>query len=575
MLVLVASVQTSHASTQDFYFSEFRADYYVGVDDQTRSTLKTVEVLTAVFPDFDQNHGIERAIPKSYDGHPTHLTIQSVTDKNDRKLNYTTYDSNDNLVVRVGDANRYVRGEQTYKITYTQRDVTRYFQDTDDDEFYWDTNGLEWQQQFQRVSATVHIAKDLQNRLTKNSACVFGYKGSTETCQITQKKPGVFSATSPRPLSANENMTIAVGFQPRTFSEYKMTLFEQIVRLWTLLQVAAGILIVPVAIWLLVRYQRINDRTRELKPITPQYTPPKDISVTTSARLIGSTKSVMAAQLLDLAVRHYVKIYEAKKKKWYRAAEYEVEIIKDPSTLMWEEKELLSDTFGEIPAIGTRLNLKTLKNNTSYYSRTLNNDKDLDRLIRSTYALRQKDDSKRQWFRRIATITAIASVVLLFPVFLIVALIAFGLSFAIWPLTDKGLEIRRYLEGFKDYIKLAETDRLKALQSPEGVEKVGESVGDDLKKRLELYERTLPYAVLFGQEKEWNKQLGTYYEKVGAQPDWYSSHTGAFHAASFGAAMSNFSSATNYASSSSSSSGGSSGGGSSGGGGGGGGGGGW
>ena len=114
------------------------------------------------------------------------------------------------------------------------------------------------------------------------------------------------------------------------------------------------------------------------------------------------------------------------------------------------------------------------------------------------------------------------------------------------------------------------------LQSPESVEKVQTVAGDpiNMTQLVKLYERVLPYAVLFGQEKEWNKRLGAFYEQTGTQPEWYSG-MGVYNAAAFSSAMSGLTTATNYASSSSSSSGGSSGGGSSGGGGGGGGGGGW
>ena len=89
---LFAAASPTYATTQDFHFSNFQADYYLSRDVQKRSVLKTVEVLTAEFPSFDQNHGIERAIPKSYDGHPTHLKVNSVTDALGKNLPYTTYD---------------------------------------------------------------------------------------------------------------------------------------------------------------------------------------------------------------------------------------------------------------------------------------------------------------------------------------------------------------------------------------------------------------------------------------------------------------------------------------------------
>jgi zinc transporter ZupT len=41
-------------------------------------------------------------------------------------------------------------------------------------------------------------------------------------------------------------------------------------------------------------------------------------------------------------------------------------------------------------------------------------------------------------------------------------------SYIMPALTDKGVETRDWLSGLKDYIKMAEADRLKYLQSPDG-----------------------------------------------------------------------------------------------------------
>jgi hypothetical protein len=86
---------------------------------------------------------------------------------------------------------------------------------------------------------------------------------------------------------------------------------------------------------------------------------------------------------------------------------------------------------------------------------------------------------------------------------------------------------------------------------------------------VKLNEKLLPYAVLFGHEKEWAEELGRYYEELGQQPTWYAGH-GAFNAGLFASSIGSMAAST--ASAYSSSSGGSSGGASSGGGGGGGGG---
>ena len=135
------------------------------------------------------------------------------------------------------------------------------------------------------------------------------------------------------------------------------------------------------------------------------------------------------------------------------------------------------------------------------------------------------------------------------------------------PLTARGAETRDHLLGLKEFIAWAEADRIRMLQSPSGAERVPVDV-DDPRQKLALYEKLLPYAVVFGQEKEWSQQLAVLYTAVGATgPYWYHG-TGAFDASSFSSGIGSLSAAA----SSSSSTGGSSGGGSAGGGGGGGGG---
>ena len=52
----------AHASTQDFYFEDATFDYYLEPTD-TGSKMRVHEVLTAIFPDTDQDHG-SRASPR-------------------------------------------------------------------------------------------------------------------------------------------------------------------------------------------------------------------------------------------------------------------------------------------------------------------------------------------------------------------------------------------------------------------------------------------------------------------------------------------------------------------------------
>jgi hypothetical protein len=136
-----------------------------------------------------------------------------------------------------------------------------------------------------------------------------------------------------------------------------------------------------------------------------------------------------------------------------------------------------------------------------------------------------------------------------------------------------GRRLMDRVEGFKEYLSVAEQDRMNMLNPPE--------------RTPELFEKFLPYALALGVEQEWSEQFSGVLARAGASPDgaaqgrgyrpsWYSGRgldrgLGGFSSALGGA----FAGAIASASTAPGSRSGSGGGGSSGGGGGGGGGGGW
>ena len=580
-LLAAASVLFSPAvaradAVNNFTITDYDIHYDLTTNREGRSVLKTTETITADFPAADENHGIERAIPKKYQDHPVNLSIDQVTDQRNRPLRYSTSsDDNDNLVVRIGDANTYVHGSHTYKIVYTEHDVTGYFSDTKDDEFYWDTNGTEWAVPINHLTVSLNVASNIAATLNGQTSCYSGAEGSSNECQLT--KTGNTFTTSANNLGAGDNVTIAVGFTAGTFRGYQVSASEVIRHVlfvvWLSLFVVGLVAIVLVSLW----YMRLSDRTKAIGTVVAEYTPPAGMSVTTSASLISGAQSVFAAQLIDFAVRGYISITELEKKLlMFKSKDYRIEIIKDISDLLGEEKEILRDIFStQAITVGQQLKLSKLKNNNTVFKATLDNTWKLNQLLRGSYGLRAKDKSVSHRLRRAAFILLIVAVLTLNPFFFIACLICFIGSYTIWPLTDKGVALARYLRGLKLYIKVAEADRIRMLQSVEGAQKTGGIDPTNKEQLVKLYEKTLPYAMLFGDEKTWNAQIGRYYEELDTQPQWYFGVNPVFSALAFNEAISSFSTSAGYSASSSSSSGGSSGGGFSGGGGGGGGGGGW
>ena len=571
--LLIGSGQSALAAqTDNFTITKFDAEYSLGRDAENRSTLAATWRITAHFPP-NQNRGIAPIFVKKYDNHPTNFSLQSVTDEQGASLEHTW--NGDEL--RIGKKDVYVQGEKTYVIKFTQRDVTKHYDNTGRDEFYWDVIGNEWRVPMENVRVSVKLDESLQTARAGEAFCYVGAHGSTKRCNISGDKSEIVTNVSR--LNRREGITMAVGFTSGTFTGYQETLSEKLIKIWATVQTIVSSLAVILMLLLAWRYRRLFGRYSELKPIPPEYLPPNQASVMTSAYILKNYEvmaikgSAKVAQLLDLAVRHYIKLYEVKKASFLRSAQYEIEIVKDLKELRPEESEIVRDMFGSsMPKPGQRLNLKKLQNNLSYAARTRDDDTNLKNLARGKYALCEQKLANKRIVQRWALWVCVVGVLLLSPMLLLVAGIVFALSFG-WSLTDEGLALRRYLAGLKMYIGVAEAERLQMLQSPEGAEKVKVDATDE-KQLVKLYERVLPYAVLFGQEKEWSKQLGQYYEQVGEQPDWYSGQ-GTFNAAAFAAGMNSLSSVASSASDYSSTSGGSTGGGFAGGGGGGGGGGGW
>ncbi len=572
-----------HAGVDDFSFESFTADYYLDTDADGRSTLTTVETFVAVFPDFDQNRGMRRAIPGDYLGAPTDVSIVSVTDENGTPRPFEVETDDEGFVLVTSRAANYVQGRQTYVFTYTQKNVTRYFADTNDDEFFWDTNGTGWYQPFGTVTARVHIPAALAASLTGQSACYRGYEGSTDRCEITstEEDGGVVLEASVSDLSAFQNVSIAIGFAPGTFVPRDDSYFGSVWGWLQALSVGVGLIAL---IWGIVLRRTVFADGRGRPTVIAEYTPPKDLDVVTSAILLGRTSRGAAAQFVDLAVTRRIRIIETPATGWFaRGTSYLLELI-DATGLDGPPLALARALFGYQLAPGTGYQMSSRDSTLSAQVQSV--------IMMATSSLTQEGYRKRGIAKHgvLPMLAALAATIgsVFFGITMLADSVGGGWPILLWappivgllivigiigrkPLSDKGAERRDHLRGLELYIRLAEADRLRMLQSPTTAEREAVSTSDP-RQVIDIYEKLLPYAVVFGLEKQWAAELARYY--VDTTPDWYTG-TNAFNAGVFASSIGSLTSSvsTSYSgSSSSSSSGGSGGGGSSGGGGGGGGG---
>ncbi len=154
-------------------------------------------------------HGIFRTIPVIYSARgktiKTKFDLIGITDELGNSYEYEKSRLAQSVKLKIGDADKYLTGVNTYVVTYRISKVLQQF-DTHD-ELYWNVVGNEWDANILSASATVNSpsAKII------NAECFTGKLGSKEgQCQIL-KSDGKASFTSKIALENGRDLTIVVG----------------------------------------------------------------------------------------------------------------------------------------------------------------------------------------------------------------------------------------------------------------------------------------------------------------------------------------------------------------------------
>ena len=213
---------------------------------------------------------------------------------------------------------------------------------------------------------------------------------------------------------------------------------------------------------------------RPSRLIIPQYSRPPYISLIAAAELLGEGKRAIAAQVVDLAVRKVISIGRPTGKR--KRSGFTVTVTGDAQQEGPDEQAVLAALFEQqLPAVGRSLQVSPGRN------------RGLGVILQQPH--------------RVATARLVAAN-LAREKSLFVKIFQPWRKQPVVP-TERAYPIVDHLWGMHDYIALAEKDRFAMLQSPEGAERTQLGELDVLK----LYEKLLPFAVLFGLEKQWMLEL--------------------------------------------------------------------
>lgn len=594
------------ADTNSFYFEDATFDYYLSSTETGASTMQVEESLTAVFPTYAQNHGIIRCIPYSYRGVKSLDESSFSVTRNGVSEPFTTYQDDSLTCLRIGSANSYVTDKQVYNISYVLNNVILAPDNSPYQELYWDTNGTEWSQPFYSLTANIHLSDPLINAWNGETSCYVGAQGAggsdaMSRCETSISEDKSVITFSSENLAPRENLTFDLRFMPETFYIKKSPA--------ALVLAAIGGIVALILGFSGYKWYRAEKRIKEKKKLAKekivpvQYTPPKDLTVAEAGTAyLKSTKDLKVATLMELAIKHHIELKRGEKKVF--GGYHWIIHVKNTTNLTSEQTIVLEIlNGGNSVHDGDSIEVKRHTATTHLEKLGHDFDRDLKISLKSKGLFEEKKSNSSSsksapfliFFILVIAFGFIAPIILkninftsffglfspeiqsflivggffLFMIYIITLIIISTNIHKYKERTLEGIKVTKYLDGLKEYMTLAEKDRLKFLQSVKGVDTSNQGI-------VKLYEKLLPYAVLFGVEESWMDELSKYYKLDDVSEPYWMYGAYRFSANDFRAFSSYASSSisSSVASSSSGSSGGG-GGGFSGGGGGGGGGGGW
>lgn len=545
-------------------------------------------------------HGIYRDItPKNAKGEVMKIQDISVVDTYGAAYQWSQQRNNGDIRLKIGDPNATFTGEKTYVVRYTATRAISFLNDYD--EIYWNVTGNAWPFGIAKVHAQVTLPSGAE---ATQQACYTGVKGSTEKNCVGSN--GGFMAS--RAFVVGEGMTVAVGFPKGVVVPYVPTTKDKIldfIGLW-------WPVLIPIAtfIYMFRKWYRKGRDAKGRGVVVPEYEvvdslTPLEAAVVLNQKIVPRD---LVAEILYLATKGYISITRAEQKGFLSTkSTYTLRLEKIPlNELSLADKELLVTVFGTQSRDILNLQFSQLqKLSASAYIPDTNTLQVGTEVVLSNRGMfiglqqmvetrvRQQVVDKGYYTKDFAPKNVFGTKKLItfaifFGVFVVLQLtnvlqtffkvlfsgaeditivvFVFGVLLSVFigtffarlmpAKTTKGALARESLLGLKQYIEVAEKDRIDFHNAPE--------------KNPQLFEQLLPYAIMFGLEKKWARAFASITMDA---PSWYRGDTHNFAAAAFVSSLhSDFSSAFFT---SMGSVGGSGGGGSSGGGGGGGGGGSW
>ncbi len=502
------------------YAQEKISNYQVDIQLDKEANLLVSEKIDYDFGS-ESRHGIFRQIPIFYKGEGQNFSTDidniSVTDNQGREYNYTSYQEGDYLVLKIGDAKQYVSGQKTYLINYQVQGAILFFDNYD--ELYWNAIGADWLVAVEQAQVNLSLPA-VASSTQSVFKCWSGARGLNTPCQSLNLDSNTQGITGLKlkqsNLQAGQALTILAQLPKGLLDETAAKNLAQakeaalIKKMWG----SPWFLCWPILVFVLMYYWW-SKKGRDPKGrgnIIAEYDVPSDLRPAETGAIVyeNFNNSFLTAEIIYLAAHGYLKIIRQPKTGMFSKEDFILEKVKDSDKALKNyQSELLTFLFSEVDD-KQQVKISDLKDD--FYTH-------LEKWKKEVWALLKTEkyySNTGQGQKILLLILGLGIMGLSFPLFAVFgawgtgSIILSGLivvMFSRWmpQKTQSGVLTKEYLLGLKEYLTVAEKDRLKFHNAPD--------------KDPQTFEKLLPYAIVFGVEEQWAEKFKDIYK---TPPNWYS-----------------------------------------------------
>jgi uncharacterized membrane protein YgcG len=569
LLLAVAALVHGPAGLASAVGGEGMRSFDVVYDLQPDGSVKVKETVQWQFPSGEQRHGIFRNIvvrmgvdnqPNAYRVYDlTDVAVSSPTGAPDQ---FRVSQNGASDEVRIGSADKWTSGTQTYVLTYTLHHVLNPIADNDTVEFHYNVFGTNELTERDKVSVTVNAPAGSTDVL-----CFQGPGGSHTPCRAQTGDPTTFGADN---LASGDAMTVIAQYPASAFDNPQPDIRQgdagagaghDAAPATNAAAFAAGIgapliaaAVMGTLVWTRGRDEHYVGVTPGLTPAQPgaptpptgspmpvaatrrggrqtvavQFQPPQGVQPGLVGTVIDETANPIdvSATVIDLAVRGYLRIEENPGTGLFARTDWTMTRLEKPSgqRLLPYEAKLLADLFSD----GDVVALSDLKN---HFSGTLKSVQNLmyEQVVQRGW-FRQSPQRQRGAYRTVGTAIGAAGAIALFwghdalqsllgadiegvmalgAGLVLAGVITVVLGSRMAHKTAAGSAVHAQSLGFKEYLLTAEAGQI------------------EFEEASNIFSRYLPYAVVFGVADRWAKTFADVAKAAEAagqtlvMPTWY------------------------------------------------------